>query len=316
MKLEKLSSINIENTYLRMDTDVSDLEKSIEAIGLVAPLIIDKDKNLLAGGRRFQALKNLGRIEAPCILIEANEYQKELISIDENLVRKDLGKMELEQNLRRAKVLYTEILNNDSIKREEALKAFKEQMENEDSDEPVESPEVEVLASQRFVQDISEKTGMSPRQVYQAIERDEKSSPEVKKARGKGELSIGQTNEIIKLSKTDQKKLLPLIKDKNISEIKKMVVEARDNGIEAAVEEGLREETHVREMKQLKAHLKKINKIVGRLELEKILLQGELASDIDKEFETLIELMGKVTIQGHKIPKNQSLTSSSKNSFN
>ena len=314
MKLEKLSTINIENSYLRMDTDVSDLEKSIEAVGLVAPLVIDQNKHLLAGGRRYQALMNLGWKVAICIQVEGDEYQKELISIDENMVRKDLGKIELEENLSRAKTLYTEILNNDSVKREEALLAFQEEMEkneSEDSEEKNENPEVEVIASQKFVKDISEKTGMSPRQIYQAIDRDEKSAPEIKKARGRGELSIGQTNEIIKLPKGEQKKLLHLIKDKNIGEIKKMVTEARENGIEAAIEEGLKEETHVREMKQLKNLLKKMNKIVGRLELEKVLLQGELAFDIHGEFENLVELMGKVTIPTGKTSSKQSLTSES-----
>jgi ParB family chromosome partitioning protein len=321
MKLEKLSTINVENSYLRMDTNVSDLEKSIEAVGLVAPLVIDQNKNLLAGGRRYQALINLGWKEALCIEVQGNEYQKELISIDENMVRKDLGKIELEEHLRRAKELYTKILNQDSTKREEALLAFQEEMEkNETGDseasEKNEIPEIEVIASQKFVKDVSEKTGMSPRQIYQAIERDEKSAPEVKKARGRGELSIGQTNEIIKLPKGEQKKLLHLIKDKNIGEIKKMVVEARENGIEAAIEEGLKEETHVREMKQLKGLLKKMNKIVGRLELEKVLLQGELAFDIHGEFENLVGLMGKVTLPNRKVSSKQSLNSEGSVSLN
>ena len=60
LEFVKLNEISIENTYLRLDTDVADLEKSIQALGLLSPLVIDSENLLLAGGRRYSALKNLG----------------------------------------------------------------------------------------------------------------------------------------------------------------------------------------------------------------------------------------------------------------
>ena len=107
MEFIKLKKLSVENSYLRLNTDVSDLEKSIETLGQLSPLLIDQDNYLLAGGRRYTALKNLGREEVWIKRVDGDSLHKELISIDENLVRKDLDKLELEANLRRAKELYT-----------------------------------------------------------------------------------------------------------------------------------------------------------------------------------------------------------------
>ncbi len=54
---------------------------------------------ILAGARRFQALLNLGYTEAPVVIVNKGELERELVSIDENLVRKDLSKIEIEGHL-------------------------------------------------------------------------------------------------------------------------------------------------------------------------------------------------------------------------
>ncbi len=291
-----LSELKIDNPYLRPNTDVSELEKSIRAIGLIAPLVVDQDNKLLAGGRRYQALKNLGWSEAPILRVSGDDYQKELISIDENLVRKDLNKLELEANLRRAKELYTTILNQDSKQREEVEKELEvTPLEGEfEMEEEGGNDSVEVIASQKFVKDISEKTGMSPRQIYQAIKRDEKAADEVKDARGNGELSISQTNEIIRLDKKDQEKLLPLLKDKTVSEIKKLIKTTKALGVDAAIEDGLNEEPSAREFKQLILVAKKMTKLASRLEIENVSLQGDLAKKVQTEWLLLQETMDKL----------------------
>ncbi len=108
-----------------MGTDVTDLEKSIQTLGLIAPLVISPDNVILAGARRYQALMNLGFTEAPVTVIHRGPLEKELVSIDENLVRKDLTKMEIESHLRRAKEIYQEI-NPVTVKEEEKDVVVKE----------------------------------------------------------------------------------------------------------------------------------------------------------------------------------------------
>ena len=87
METRKLSELKATNPYLRLGTDVSELEKSIATLGLIAPLVISSDNVILAGARRFQALSNLGFIEVPVMVIDKGELEKELMSIFTSISR-------------------------------------------------------------------------------------------------------------------------------------------------------------------------------------------------------------------------------------
>jgi ParB family chromosome partitioning protein len=109
--LVDINKIKTDNPYLRLESnpDLEKLKKSIETIGLINPLIVNQDFELIAGGRRFSALKEMGRTEVPITKISVNKLEEELISIDENLVRRPLNKLELEKCLGRAKDLYEKL---------------------------------------------------------------------------------------------------------------------------------------------------------------------------------------------------------------
>lgn len=251
MEKRQLRDLKVSNPYLRLGTDVSALEKSIKTLGLIAPLVISKNNTILAGGRRYQALLNLGMTEAQVLVVDKDQLEMELISIDENLVRKDLNKQEIEGHLRRAKELYQKI---------------HPQLE----DEPVDKKEV--LPAEKFLNMVSEKTGLSPLQIHQAISRDEKACPEVKEARKKGELSISQTNEIVKLKPNEQKKAIEALKHRPVREIKKIVKLAHTKGIDQALQENP-DEPHAREFQQIEGLLNKLHRQLKQLEIEGIELQ-------------------------------------------
>ncbi len=221
--MRKLNQLKATNPYLRLGTDVTDLEKSIQTLGLIAPLVISTDNVILAGARRYQALLNLGYTEAPVMVVDKNPLEKELVSIDENLVRKDLSKIEIESHLRRAKEIYQK-LNPDADPEVEI---------EEDTDAP--KVKKVVLPAEKFLQMVSEKTGLSPKQIHEAINRDEMASSSVKDARLKGELSLSQTNEIVRLNKEDQKAALEHIKELPVREIKKFVKIANAEGVQKAI---------------------------------------------------------------------------------
>ena len=106
MEFINITSIKATNKYLRLDTNVEKLKKSIETVGLINPLVINLKNELIAGGRRYTALKELGHTEVAVIKVDKSDLMQELISIDENLVRKDLSNLELEQSLSRGKEIY------------------------------------------------------------------------------------------------------------------------------------------------------------------------------------------------------------------
>lgn len=259
METMPLNELKVSNPYLRMGTDVEELEKSIRTVGLIAPLVISKDKKILAGGRRYQALLNLGFTEAPVMVVDKDELERELISIDENLVRKNLNKVELEGNLRRAKEIY-QALNPEpeTISEQEA-----------EAETPASVDKKEVLPAQKFLDMVSEKTGFSPRQIHQAIDRDEKASDEIKEARRNGELALSHTNEIIKLDKKLQGRALEHLKHRPVREVKKFVKLAKTKGFDEAIEH-TPAEPHAREFLEIEKLAKKLKRQFELLEMEGI----------------------------------------------
>lgn len=286
METRKLSELKATNPYLRLGTDVSDLEKSIETLGLIAPLVIDNEDVILAGARRYQALLNLGHTEASVIVVNKNALERELISIDENLVRKDLSKMEVETHLRRAKAIYQELHPEPEAKEPEV----------------VEGVVVEVLPAQEFLTMVSEKTGLSPKQIHEAINRDEMASGVVKEARKNGELSVSQTNEIVRLSKEDQEEAIEHIKVMPVKDIKKFVKLAKAEGIDRAIAK-TPVDPRQKEFQDFDGLLKKVIKKLKQFEIEGI-TSGELP-DVTQDL--LLDLM---TIMGPGVGSKESYETS------
>lgn len=91
----KLSEIT--DTYSCRDHgDIEELKKSIEEIGLLNPITINQHNKLLAGRRRFQAVKELGWVDVPCSVVTTFEKSSDLkIAIVENIHRKQLTTVEM-----------------------------------------------------------------------------------------------------------------------------------------------------------------------------------------------------------------------------
>jgi len=263
LETRKLNELKATNPYLRLGTDVTDLEKSIQTLGLIAPLVISPDNVILAGARRYQAMLNLGYTETSVLVIDRNPLENELVSIDENLVRKDLSKIEIESHLRRAKEIYQELYPTADTNTE---------TNNED---------VVVLPAEKFLNMVSEKTGLSPKQIHEAINRDEMAAPSVKEARKLGKLSLSQTNEIVKMNKDDQHKAIDHLKELPVREIKKFVKLANAQGVKEAIK-ATPNLPHQKEFQELDMAMKKILKKFKQLKLEGIEL-----SDFPEETQDL-----------------------------
>lgn len=75
--------------------DIDGLAKSIAKYGLLHPVVIDEDHNLVAGERRLRALQSLGWNNIPVRSIgDLTEAERREIELEENLQRKDLSAAE------------------------------------------------------------------------------------------------------------------------------------------------------------------------------------------------------------------------------
>ncbi len=286
MEMISLEKINLDNEYLRLDSDVQDLMKSIETVGLIHPVSLGLDNRLLSGGRRFSAMKELGHTEIPVIRFDGKtQLQRELMSIDENLIRKPLSKLEFEHCLSRGKEIYEEL-------RPEAKKLELAHMATSPAQRKAEK-----LADREdttsFVAVTAEKTGLSKGVIKSAIRRDTCSSAAVKEARNRGELSAGQANELIKLDPNDQDQILDYARDKTVKAVRNMVDLVKDRGIHLAIEQVNKTMAPPTELLHLEKTAQKLKKIVSKVIIEDMTYFGpEMKSILKNSFE-LYALLGK-----------------------
>lgn len=275
----KISDIKLNSEYLRVDTDVSALKKSIESVGLIHPVTINQDNELLAGARRFQAARELGWEAIPVQVVDRDVLVQELISIDENLVRSPLGPLELEKYLNRGREIYESLnpgankidISAADLSTEEKLAQREREEQDEDS----------------FAAITAEKTGLSKFVIKSAIKRDALASSAVKRARGEGELNATKTNEIIKLEKDAQERVLPLIANKTAKETRKIVAAAKAGGFDAAFEESEKVVPLPREYSQMISPMKRVNKSITRILVEELRYEGPEQAKINNELMAL-----------------------------
>jgi len=71
--------------------NIDDLAASLRDIGLIQPIVLDQDYNLIAGGRRLAAAKMLGWTEIPAVFRETlTEDEKLVLELEENLQRENI----------------------------------------------------------------------------------------------------------------------------------------------------------------------------------------------------------------------------------
>jgi len=92
MDTKEISKIVIKNRYRKDLGDLADLKNSIKEIGLLHPIVINSNNELIAGQRRIMACKELGWKEVPVNIINLDKLVKG--EHDENVVRKNFTSSE------------------------------------------------------------------------------------------------------------------------------------------------------------------------------------------------------------------------------
>lgn len=80
--------------------DIQRLAESIRQFSLLHPIVVDEQKNLVAGGRRLMACKSLGWTEVPVTYLgQLADQERRTIELEENMQRKDLTEIEKSRNM-------------------------------------------------------------------------------------------------------------------------------------------------------------------------------------------------------------------------
>ena len=171
--------------------DVKALSKSFAEVGMMNPITVDADHNLVAGLHRLEAAKLLGWTEIECNVCELDELHAELAEIDENVVRTGLSDLELSELLARRKKIY-ETLHPKTIARN--LPGHASNFES--------SSDKLTVEAKTFSQDTAEKMGVSPRTVERHVQIAENLTPEAKEVLRNSERKVTKQN-LTKLSRME-----------------------------------------------------------------------------------------------------------------
>lgn len=198
----------------RAKTDLADLIGSISAVGIIQPITVSKDGKLLAGKRRLAAAVQLGLTAVPAFMVDLDQVEEEIASIDDNIMHLPLNSFEYDEAMFRRKVLYESKYPNTRAGVAGAVK----------SDVPA------------FTEDAAKRLDVSRKSVELAVNRAKLATPKVKEARAKG-LAPSKVNEIVTLDPLLQDEVLPLLDGKSYGQVKDIIKRIKDAGLEEAIKE-------------------------------------------------------------------------------
>lgn len=202
-----IEAIQIKPDRREVDPDhVRALARSIEALGLLNPITLDKEHTLIAGLHRLEAAKLLCWTEIECTVCSLEGLQAELAEIDENFVRKNLSAIDFGDTLMRRKEIY-EILHpttkNGGDRKSEEIRKTKCRSDFVKS----------------FVQDTAEKLGVAPRTIARQIRTAKNLTPEAKKVIKDTPVSKLTAHKLSCLNPEQQKEAAELLVTKEIKSV-------------------------------------------------------------------------------------------------
>lgn len=189
---------------------VKELADSIQELGLLNPLTIDRDYVLIAGLHRLEAVKALGWEDVECTVSSLEGLAAELAEIDENIVRSDISTLEYGEILLRRKEIY-ETLHPETKEGIAQAISMNRTLGNNVSDKMS-------VTSKSFVQDTAEKLGVVPRTIERQIQTAKNLTPETKEIIKKSDQKISKEAalKLSRLGPEQQKEAAALLAAKEI----------------------------------------------------------------------------------------------------
>jgi ParB family chromosome partitioning protein len=221
-----LHLIEVIDQEHRLGLDIPALVESILTIGQINPITVKKvgeGYRVISGRRRYSALRYIQeevkpteQVQALVYIKEIDELHEELITIDENIMRQNLGDIELDEAIYRRKQIY-EQLHPDSKKHVSGGKA-----------------KAKKGTAPAFTKDAASKLNVSRRTIEKAVSRAARATDAVKKARTQGLLQ-SKVDLLVTLEPKEQDMLLPHVKKMDLGDSKALIESAHQRGAKAAL---------------------------------------------------------------------------------
>ena len=217
----KISNIKI-NPGRREVTQaaIEELSKSIVAVGLLNPITVDQNNTLVAGLHRLEAMKLLGWTEIECSIIGMNGLQAELAEIDENIVRTRLSRQEMCEQFLRRKEIY-EMLHPETKAGAAQAAGMNRAIGNNVSASLAPT-------SKSFVEDTSEKTGMSKRTISRLLQIANNMTPDAKRIVQANDMSQDTALKISRLPQDQQAEAASLLAAGTVRSVEQYQQERRE----------------------------------------------------------------------------------------
>lgn len=168
-----IKEIRIKEGRRRLDdSNVKELAGSIQELGLLNPITIDRNHVLIAGFHRLEAVRILGWEEVECTVSSLDGLEAELAEIDENFIRKELPPVEYGEMLLRRKEIY-EMLHPETKATYKGGKFRGNQHQEVVADKMS-------ATTKSFVDDTADKLGVDPRTVRRELQTAKNLTPEAK----------------------------------------------------------------------------------------------------------------------------------------
>ena len=165
--------------------DIQRIADSIAEVGMMNPITVDADHNLIAGLHRLEAAKLLGWSEIECNVCELDELHAELAEIDENYIRANLTPLETSQLLFRRKEIY-EALHPETKAGTAQGNGMKRSAEGNDLADNLS------VRPKSFAQDTAEKLGVDERTVRRQVKIARDLTPEAQRIIEESGLKVTQ----------------------------------------------------------------------------------------------------------------------------
>lgn len=213
-----VSEISTSDGRRKIDPNkVSELAQSIKNVGLINPITITADRQLVAGAHRLEAYRSLGKSEIPCVVFNGTDLQKELAEIDENLVRLELDPISIGEL---------------AIRRDEVLDALGQRAKVGDN-QYTKTGGAESAVPPRVTADIASEVGLSPRVLLENKQLARDLTPKAKEAIRQTETPKRDALKLARMQPEEQDKLAEKLSSgeaKSLVDARRLVV--KENMVE------------------------------------------------------------------------------------